>query len=117
MPAGLPLPRESSCEFSTDPQAISCYSEVDGVIHYNSAAALRHFVTPPSTVYLKEDVGNDISMCPIARRLDPVIETCLLSQAKHVLLHADVITRRGVLTRCVAKGYPRAELLQLDSTT
>lgn len=84
------------------PRAISCYSEVEGIIHYNSATSLRRFVGPPENTYLLEGVDVDANLSPADHTLDPIIEACLLSGAKEkrTLLAADVITRRGVLTEC-----------------
>lgn len=82
------------------PRAISCYSEMNGVIRYNDSTALRRFIVPPENTYLSGGVDVDVNITPPVRRLDAIIEACLLSGAKekHTFLGADVVTRRGVLT-------------------
>jgi hypothetical protein len=86
--------------FSDTPQAVSCYSDVDGILEYNSTTALRRFIgAPPIGTNLLSSLHSEADVSLPARRLDPVVEACLLSQGKQALLQAHVITRRGVLTR------------------
>lgn len=89
--------------FSDEPRAIAGYSDVGGTIQYNRATALRRFVGISANTCLSEGVDLNTEKSPTGRRLDPVVEACLLSglAEKRIFLAADVVTRRGVLTQYV----------------
>lgn len=85
----------------TQAQVISCYSQIKGVLELNSTAALRQFTgAPPVGTNLLSNAQGDMDSSPVARRLDPIVESCLeSSEAKQALLQAQVVTTRGALRR------------------
>jgi hypothetical protein len=88
---------------------ISCYSEYhNGVVQYGSTATLRQFVKPRMSQDLA--VGYDVWVAQHSqiqketkpfgiKSLDFLIEACLRSDNPDVLLSADVVTKRGILSR------------------
>lgn len=102
-------------QFSESPRAIAGYSDVDGIIQYNSTTALRRFVGISVNICLSQGVDVNKDMSPTGRRLDPVVEACLLSGTveKRMFLMADVVTRRGVLTQYDIQGDLTTETNQI----
>jgi hypothetical protein len=93
-------------------QQVTCYSEYnDGISDYHSTATLRPFVMPQMLQdlsigyegWVAQHSARPAETKPFnsAQPMDNLVDACLESENAEIFLEADVVTKRGILFRCV----------------